>query len=109
MIERPAPPERRFWPKVDIEDPGDCWLWTGSCTRSGHGKISVGGRAGGLVPAHRWAYEYLVGPIPTGCELHHRCARPACVNPAHLEPVTRREHMIADGRMARRSPGGTFA
>lgn len=45
------------------------------------------------VGAHRWAYEHWVGPIPEGLEIDHLCRVKLCVNPAHLEPVTRAENM----------------
>jgi hypothetical protein len=45
------------------------------------------------VQAHRWAYEYVAGKVPTGLELDHLCRNKRCVNPAHLEAVTRRENM----------------
>lgn len=37
-------------------------------------------------------YLRLFGPIPEGLELHHICEEPACCNPWHLEPLTRKEH-----------------
>ena len=34
------------------------------------------------------------GPIPEGLTLDHLCRVRACVNPAHLEPVTLRENTL---------------
>lgn len=62
-----------------------CWIWTGY-TVKGYGQ--VGGR-----PAHRVAYEREHGQIPAGMEVDHLCRVPLCVNPDHLEPVTRAENM----------------
>jgi hypothetical protein len=39
--------------------------------------------------AYRFAYQVLVGPIPSGFELDHLCRVRCCVNPDHLEPVTK--------------------
>jgi segregation and condensation protein B len=41
--------------------------------------------------AHRQSYRLIVGKIPVGLELDHLCRVPRCVNPYHLEPVTRAE------------------
>jgi hypothetical protein len=57
----------------------------GGKSSAGYGQFWSGER---LVGAHRWMYEYLVGPISDGLQLDHLCRVPACVNPAHLEPVT---------------------
>jgi hypothetical protein len=43
--------------------------------------------------AHRVAYEQFVGTVPDGLELDHLCENKACVNPGHLEPVTRSENV----------------
>ena len=76
----------RFWEKV--EPRGECWIWTAAQLR-GYGRFHFDGRN---VRTHRLAYETLVGPIPPGLVLDHLCRVPACVNPAHLDPVTDREN-----------------
>lgn len=89
--------QRRFWAKVDRSGPvpdskpeiGGCWLWVASCQPSGYGQIRRGKTT---ALAHRVAYELLVGPIGDGLDLDHLCRVRSCVNPAHLEPVTRREN-----------------
>jgi HNH endonuclease len=79
----------RFWAKVEIGI--GCWLWRGA-TGTGYGVIRRGRAGEGMLQAHRVAYEMLVGPIPVGMEIDHLCRVRACVNPAHLEPVTHREN-----------------
>lgn len=60
---------------------GDCWLWTGSVANTGYGQITSGGTT---LLVHRVAYEQLVGPIPEGMNVLHRCDTARCWNPAHL-------------------------
>lgn len=90
----------RFWPKVDKAGPvhptlgTPCWLWTGAKTRDGYGYVWSGSRESGHVRAYRAAYEMIVGPIPVGRVIDHLCRVRACVNPAHLEPVTIAENVL---------------
>lgn len=81
----------RFWSKVDKTAAGGCWEWTASKTKNGYGKFRWG--AGEKLP-HRFAYELLVGPIPSGLHIDHLCRNRACCNPDHLEPVTNRENLL---------------
>lgn len=81
--------EERFWPKVDKS--GDCWLWTAS-KRNGYGQLGLW-KEGRVEYAHRIAYELLVGPIPDGLVIDHLCRVRHCVNPAHMELVTRGENV----------------
>ena len=66
-----------------------CWIWTGATLR-GYGRISLKGENR---IAHRVIYEFLRGPIPLP-ELDHLCRVRCCVNPDHLEPVTKRENRM---------------
>lgn len=89
----------RFWSKVDKRGADDCWLWTGALT-TGYGRFHVAVGVP-LVLAHRFAYEALVGRIPRGLDLDHLCRVRACVNPAHLEPVTRRNNLMRGNTIVR--------
>lgn len=70
-----------------------CWFWTGVTAGSNarYGYFYPGGRVN-KVPAHRWLYEQVNGPIAAGLELDHLCQQKLCVRPAHLEPVTHTEN-----------------
>jgi hypothetical protein len=93
MPGKQAPLADRFAAKVIAAGPDDCWLWQGARMTAGYGTINRGGRGGGMVGAHRVAYELTYGPIPEGLDIDHLCRNRLCCNPAHLEPVTRAENI----------------
>ena len=76
--------------KASPEPNSGCWLWDGATNNAGYGNF-WNGRA--YVSAHCESYREHVGPIPDGLEIDHVCRTRACVNPAHLEPVTRLENV----------------
>ena len=70
-------------------DESGCWIWKGWINANGYGAF----RHPGLIPlntnAHRRFYEHLVGPIPPGLVVDHLCKKRSCVNPDHMDVVTR--------------------
>lgn len=94
---------RRFMRKVEVL-PNGCWRWTHPLRRNGYADFFHEGKKR---RAHRVAYEHFVGPIPVGVEPDHlchtndpgcaggwTCPHRACVNPAHMELVTRRVNAL---------------
>lgn len=86
-------PACKFEQRVERTD--GCWLWTGTLDDYGYGQLYGGfenGRERAPLKAHRLAYELFVGPIPDGLTIDHVCQVKRCVNPAHLDVVTKGEN-----------------
>jgi hypothetical protein len=66
----------------------ECWVWTRSLARR-YPQFKAGGVQ---IKGHRFSYETFVGAVPEGHVIRHRCDRPACVNPDHLETGTHQEN-----------------
>lgn len=86
--------EHRLLANSVVDDSSGCWVWLGNTDRKGYGRICVRrhGRPTG-VRAHRLALVVLVGhDIDEVLTVDHLCRNPGCINPAHLEVVTRAEN-----------------
>lgn len=95
-------PIDRFLTKFTPEPNTGCWLWLGSINSGGYGSFSD--YSNGSVPAHVWSYKAFRGSIRKGWTIDHLCGEPSCVNPEHLESVTRgknSERMQATRALAR--------
>jgi hypothetical protein len=77
-----------------VNEASGCWEWTGTLNgEQKYGRLEIM-----VTPkwyrysAHRYSYTLAKGPIPDGLDLDHLCVNTKCVNPDHLEPVTRAEN-----------------
>lgn len=77
----------RFWSKVNKTE--ECWIFIASGNKWGYGQFWYQGK---FIAAHRFSYMIENGPIKEGLEIHHLCRNRRCVNPEHLEALTKQEH-----------------
>src|ERR1039457_4439245 len=90
----------RFWSRVDVRGPDECWPWRGLRDAQGSGLFYFRDEYGKRkrTRAHRWLLGYMRGqPLilkPTGVEEGcHRCDNEPCCNLAHLYVGTRKQNL----------------
>ena len=83
--------------RIVVNEESRCWLWIGSTTKQGYGKVTYEGKS---YLVHRLVRVLLTGePIPAKHVLDHLLSDrpeapgpcvfgPSCCNPEHNEPVT---------------------
>lgn len=94
--------EERFWSKVAVGKPDECWEWRRSRKADGYGQFKL---ASGQSPqrSSRIAWILTFGAIPDRLWVLHRCDNPPCCNLAHLFLGTAADNhadMTAKGRAA---------
>lgn len=68
-----------------------CWIFNGAINSRGYGCVGAGKKSK-TVLAHRLVVIVRDGGIPDDMTVDHLCCVKRCVNPAHLEVVTRGEN-----------------
>lgn len=71
-----------------------CWQWGGYVQNAGYASFSTSRET---ILAHRWSYRYFVGKIKAKMTLDHLCRNKLCVNPDHLEQITRTQNIQRAG------------
>lgn len=82
--------EQKFWARVAIGKPDECWLWNAGRNWFGYGQVHWNGKN---CRSHRIAYMLTYGPIGEGIKIRHTCDNPPCCNPSHLIPGTQLDNM----------------
>ena len=91
-------PEQRFTERYTVDPVTGCWNWGAGKTK-GYGYLWVPDKPGRptrkrgrVLQAYKLAWVWKNGPVPKRCDLHHKCENTRCVNPDHVEPLTRKAH-----------------
>ena len=84
-------PIERFNQKYIIDEKTGCWNWTAALDYEGYAKIRINRKT---VSAHRFSYEYYVGPIDSKLEICHNCHNRKCVNYNHMRQDSKSSNNI---------------
>lgn len=69
---------------------GDCVLWTGRRSSSGHGVVHYATMA---FPVHRVVFEYMKGAVRPDDVVAHTCGNKLCVRIEHLFVVNKKDFL----------------
>lgn len=73
----------RFWAKIDVRGPDECWEWTATRHYKGYGEFRIVTSRSAKAHGVAWILAN-TRDIPAGMVVCHRCDNPPCCNPGHL-------------------------
>ncbi len=79
---------KNFWGRTFREKNG-CRKWWGEKNKRGYCLFSVSEKK---IRAQRFIYEQEKEPIPPGFEIYNECGELDCVEPSHLQALSRKEN-----------------
>jgi hypothetical protein len=82
-----------FMRRISVYGENDCWIWQGSVNRYGYPYFEIKNKI--RILAHRFMYVITYKTNIEDVEIHHRCEIKRCLNPKHLEALTKMEHVRA--------------
>ena len=88
-----------------VPNENGCLEWTGYVNPSGYGYVTA--RPASPQRVHRYVWTHLVGPIPDGTNILHRCDNRRCANVEHLFLGSHSDNhadMVSKGRNHRNQP-----
>jgi hypothetical protein len=88
---RGVDPIERFNTKYVVDEETGCWLWQDKLLYDGYGRLQVNGKN---IKAHRFSYEYFIGPLDENLVICHKCSNRNCVMPDHLRQDTQKSNAI---------------
>lgn len=76
---------RRYWGKVAIGDPDECWVWTAT-NYQGYGRFRIKSSSDKwlTIASHRMSLYLSERTSGKGYIACHKCNNPPCCNPNHL-------------------------
>lgn len=77
---------------VTVDPVTGCWLWKHGCGGGGYAQANIDGK---VRTVYAVVYERLIGPVPAGYELAHKCHKKLCIRPSsqHVRPATHAQNM----------------
>jgi hypothetical protein len=83
-------PIERIMANMVINQENGCWVWQRCTSHNGYPQMHYNGRTH---YTHVLSFKLSGGTVPIGWEVDHKCRNIRCVNPTHLEAITKIENL----------------